>query len=149
MTDDQRKDFPSRRRVEEIGAAVDWLAVRTNRVLIGIVIAMFVLAAGVGVVLKRQHRQATATDRTAQVSKRTADQLAAIVTQIQAERERNIRDACESQNKRHDDTVRKLIALTPPGRRQARDATISLIDALAPHRDCDELVASQVKGARP
>lgn len=77
--------------------------------------------------------------------------LSDTTSQIQAERARNVRSACEAQNARHDNTIRqvdRLIAEAPPSRRAragaGRAGTVLIIDALAPRRDCDALVKSQV-----
>lgn len=71
---------------------------------------------------------------------------------LQATRAKNVRDNCEAQNKRHDNTVKvldHLIAKAPPNRRAAvranRDSTVAFINALAPyHADCEALVRQQV-----
>ena len=72
--------------------------------------------------------------------------------QIQEERARNIRRACEEQNDRNRSSVTALDELlaqrpgnTSPGRlRQSRASTKILIDALVPVRDCAALVEQQV-----
>lgn len=75
------------------------------------------------------------------------------IAAIQAERVANIRNACEQQNARHDETIstldrlldRRLHGLTAEQRAQAeqsRAATVLLIEALAPKRDCEQVVES-------
>ncbi len=71
--------------------------------------------------------------------------------QIQSERARNIRQACEAQNARHDATIEtldRLIARVPPSQRseaqQSRASTVLLINALVPKRRCSEVVRKQV-----
>jgi hypothetical protein len=67
---------------------------------------------------------------------------------IQDSRAELVRESCEQQNKQHDNTIRRLdvaIAAIPPGPRKRRAErnrryTVSLIEALAPERDCDRLV---------
>lgn len=91
-------------------------------------------------------------------SKRVADRLAGIVDQIQAERKANIEKNCRDLNARNVATVRELDArlaaarsqLSPAERAQlkeSRDFTVALIDALAPRRDCDDVLASQIPSA--
>jgi hypothetical protein len=97
------------------------------------------------------HHQAVVSKQVATRSKHVADRLAVVVRQIQAEREHNIRDNCLDQNDRHDRTVLRLKAIARDNHLPAQriEPTITLIDALAPHRDCKALVASQVKAAAP
>jgi hypothetical protein len=72
---------------------------------------------------------------------------------IQASRVEVAKDNCRSQNERHDNTVRQLdnrIAELS-GRERARadrnrDFTVSLIEALAPKRNCKALV-EQIRSA--
>lgn len=67
---------------------------------------------------------------------------------IQNQREASIRAGCLEQNQRHDGTVSTLdmgIDSFPPGARReraerSRRFTLSLIESLAPKRDCDALV---------
>lgn len=70
---------------------------------------------------------------------------------IDTERARNTRDACVDQNRRHDATLhelRRLVAKLPPKRQaQAKHdmkGTVLLINALAPHQNCDDLVKRRV-----
>lgn len=81
------------------------------------------------------------------------------VDQVQQERANATRRNCVEVNGRHDNTVRVLDRvlnragqdLTPAQRRdleQSRAATILLIDALAPRRDCDDLVQRTVGSGR-
>lgn len=62
---------------------------------------------------------------------------------IQEERAASVRRACLDQNARHDDTITALYTLAPASR--GRDATITLINALVPRRDCDALVTLTVR----
>lgn len=82
--------------------------------------------------------------------------MANATQQINAERERNIRAACEAQNKRNHNTIQQLdalIAKAPPERREraaaSRPGTVLLINALAPRRDCEALVRSQIDASSP
>lgn len=97
------------------------------------------------------HDQAVTSREVATRSKQVADRLAQVVTQIQTERERNVRESCEDLNGRHDRTIARLerIAKDHHASRAQIEPAISIIEALAPHRDCDRLVASQVQGAKP
>jgi MoxR-like ATPase len=80
-----------------------------------------------------------------------------VVEQIQVERRRNTLHGCLDQNSRHDRTIQRLDKIiarldTPEQRARAargRASTVLLIDALAPHRDCDHVLATQVRGTRP
>lgn len=83
-------------------------------------------------------------------------EIANVIRQIQAERETNIRNNCESVNRRHRATIRQLDriidGLPPEERRAARERsanTILLIATLAPLRDCDEVVRRQVQAETP
>lgn len=86
----------------------------------------------------------------------TTSESRALITAIQRERSRNIRQGCEDTNARHDSTIATLDRLlafrlrhaTRADRlrlRQSRVSTVLLIDALVPFRDCRALVAQQVK----
>lgn len=81
---------------------------------------------------------------------------AARVDQINEERADNIRRACVETNGRYSKTVAeldRLLAVRTRGMNReqlkaveaSRAATVVLIASLAPRRDCDRLVASQVK----
>lgn len=77
-----------------------------------------------------------------------------LAEQIQEERVRSIRENCEASNARNRETKRRLDRLIRelPVERRARAkasaaGTRLLIDALAPVRDCDRLVARQAPGA--
>lgn len=76
--------------------------------------------------------------------------------EIQSQRERNIRESCEAQNRRHDGTIGVLDRLiaqraksaSPAEVRQMRSSrayTVLLIDALAPHQDCADVVARSLR----
>lgn len=70
--------------------------------------------------------------------------------QIQQQRRDAIRGNCEDQNAKHDDTIRKLFQAMKdaikrhPVRgkeiRQSSKASIGLIDALVPKKNCDQVV---------
>jgi hypothetical protein len=79
------------------------------------------------------------------------------VDKIQGERARNVQDNCEQVNQRHDNTIVALDGVLDQARKtagpaqrkqiqQSRAATVLLIDALAPKRDCNALVRRQVGG---
>lgn len=79
-----------------------------------------------------------------------------LFTRIQDERENSIRTSCQETNRRYDktiDTLDRLIAEAPPGRRQrareGRAGTVLLINALVPKRDCDALVGRSVRPPPP
>jgi hypothetical protein len=64
------------------------------------------------------------------------------IDDINNERARNVRESCEQVNERHDATKR---AVGPIADRERRVATLAIIDALAPKRDCTAYVKSQVR----
>lgn len=78
------------------------------------------------------------------------------IDQINQERASNIERSCREVNQRHDDTIKALDRVlerrlrdpvTPAERvriRASRESTVLLIEALAPNRPCDQLVAEQV-----
>lgn len=77
-----------------------------------------------------------------------------LAERIQRERIRSIRENCEGSNARNRETKRRLdrlIVRLPPERRARAKASAAgtrlLIDALAPVRDCDRLVARQAPGS--
>lgn len=74
---------------------------------------------------------------------------------INNERGRNVRNSCEETNRRHNSTVARLDARLDKAKlraspaqanrlRESREFTVSLIDALQPVQDCDEVVRDQV-----
>lgn len=79
-----------------------------------------------------------------------------VLREFQNQRKAFVRITCEDQNERHDNTTDKLTKLaqadidsrkTEAGKeevRRRRDVTIGLIDALAPHQDCDALVEQAI-----
>lgn len=76
---------------------------------------------------------------------------AARIHQLQAERVESILRACRDTNQRHDRTIRsldELIQRLPSAKRtravQSRAGTVLLINALAPHRDCETLARANV-----
>ena len=156
MTEDQRRDLENRKRVEQIAKGYDRFTSRVGRILFCLVGAMGVLAITCAIALNTSHHQikqvratAAISKQTAAVSKATADRLAAVVKQIQAERERNTLNSCRETNARHDKTVARFRKLARDADQAQVAATITLIDALSPHRDCGALVRRQVKGSRP
>lgn len=87
----------------------------------------------------------------ADTAQRNADQARQLTRQIQRERQRFIRESCEAQNERHDNTIRTLNGLvekaTGARRRrliQSRPGTVLLIKALSPKRDCDAVASRAV-----
>jgi hypothetical protein len=111
------------------------------QVVLYTIFAAVPLLVAVVVVLSIWALQGRANDR---------EQIAA----IQQERVTNIRDACEQQNLRHDETIAtldKLLARRLEGAsdetraqaEQSRAATVLLIEALAPKRDCEQVVRAQ------
>lgn len=89
----------------------------------------------------------------ASTAQRNADQARELSRQIQQERSRFIRSSCESQNQRHDATIKtlnKLVAAASGQRKRrlvaSRPGTTLLIKALVPKRDCDEVVRRAVRG---
>lgn len=78
------------------------------------------------------------------------------INDIQAERVRNVRKGCEETNTRHDNAAEALTLIYMNSRKNAieqgredeiarinasEQATISVINALVPKQDCDDLVA--------
>lgn len=88
-------------------------------------------------------------------------QLTDTQTSFKETRKAFVRDSCTAQNKRHDKTIKKLDKLYGPAfarantvkrqkrLQQNRQATIGLIDALAPKQDCDKLALVSVGEAKP
>jgi hypothetical protein len=74
-------------------------------------------------------------------------ELGNVVEKIQDERVRNIRDSCESQNERHDATLKRLGQRAPD--QEAAGFAGELIEALAPHRDCNAVVRRQTGASAP
>lgn len=75
----------------------------------------------------------------------------ALGEQIQRERIRNIRDACEAQNIKHNAAVdqiateiAKLPALDQAAARKSQAGTVRIIETIVPLRNCDDVVSSQV-----
>lgn len=92
----------------------------------------------------------------AEAAQAIAQQARATGIRIQGERERNIRNACEMQNERHDDAVTfidHVIATAPPAQRAAakanRKVTVAFINTLAPHQNCDDVVRRQTRVGAP
>lgn len=87
-------------------------------------------------------------------AKRAANSAKAQAHQIQVERKRTVNDLCVDQNLRHRDTIAELDKLLAAvvkrdpsmARRMAesRKATVLLINALAPHQNCKQVVANAV-----
>lgn len=79
---------------------------------------------------------------------RLARQTARLAKSIQAQRVNSVLSNCRDQNERHDDTLDKLdgvIANMPPGPEKVRaeankPATVLLIDALVPRRNCHRVL---------
>lgn len=76
-----------------------------------------------------------------------AQENRALAASIQTQRADGYRRSCEEQNARHDRTVDRLLALVKANGKPASAAqpTITLIDALAPVKDCDRLVQDRVQ----
>lgn len=70
--------------------------------------------------------------------------------EIKSNRELFVREACEQTNGRHDQTLARFEEAAAEGKRkhpelaqeieESRDSNIGIIEALAPHQDCDYLV---------
>lgn len=71
-----------------------------------------------------------------------ADDITRVVTSIQSERVHNTRDGCLQTNARNAATKHQFDGRTGVSA-EARSFTFALIDALAPLRDCDAVVARQ------
>lgn len=150
---ERRTDLPVRDRVELLLETVRDVIRRMRRRLLlveiavaiscAVLIASMVAIAGVpltgfgGLIGANQDR---------------AEEVRTLVKRVQIQRAASIRRNCEDVNARHDSTIRELdriVTALPASRRararQRRAATVALIDALAPHRDCDALVARNVK----
>lgn len=70
-----------------------------------------------------------------------------VLTQIQDERRRNTLSNCEAQNTRNA-AARLALRASAPTARESRLA-LTLVDALAPVRDCQAVLRNQVKGTHP
>lgn len=125
-----------RQEMKDIEARFRFLFVRAL-VALGIIGFMsFVAILGFGIVLANQSGQAQ---------------------DIQDQRRAATLDECRTTNRRHDGAVSALVAgsdkdqLDAPNEavrkeiRRRRDVTIGLLDALAPHQDCESLVQKRVK----
>lgn len=114
----------------------------TTAIVVTLATLVVVMALAVGVLVVRSVRQ--------------GDRLEAVVSQIQSERQRNARRACEDQNQQHRDAVRSLRRLVPNGpvptqaEAERRDRMIEIFaSAIARERDCAKIVKQQVKGKTP
>lgn len=113
-------------------------------------IACAVSLVGFGIVLNE------VSDTADQVQAQTAANKAT-AAQIQQQRQDSIKTECERTNKRHDGAESALVqgsnqdqanakdAAARKEIRRRRDVTLALLDALAPHQDCEALVAEAVK----
>lgn len=152
MTEDEqpldRRKSPRRKEEydvldKKIDKRFDALTARLARFIVKALVGFTVLGVacavgllGFGIVL---HRQGSAAD------------------DIQQQRKEAIRRTCTEQNDRHDETYSKLIdaaktdedqRTTEAGKqevRRRRDVTLALIDALAPHQNCDDMVNAATK----
>lgn len=161
--EDNRSDGNTRDRIDEIKEevvteqrAISNHLIRVTSIILGVLV---VVQLGLGIwSLVLTNRQGDQNDRVrkqseqiAAQSKQIADQnkqLAILVQGIQDSRE----EECRQQNERHDGSIDALrkgsnedIRNAPNAAakkevRRRRDVTISLLDALAPHQDCDALV---------
>jgi hypothetical protein len=129
---ERRSDSATRRKVDRVLGWLTWSQVIQWAVLVAVTIA-------IGTLISAN------TDR---------------INDINHERERNLRVACESQNARHDATVQKLDDLLAQARVTAspekvkrieasRASTVALIDALAPLQDCEALVNASIQHGSP
>jgi hypothetical protein len=84
-----------------------------------------------------------ATNGTANDARVQVGRVDGLVQSIQDERIANTRSSCETQNTRNLRTKRELRARVPDGDERRLAITVALIDALAPVRDCDVVVAEQ------
>lgn len=118
MDGDQRTDDETRERLAAIQKGYERWTSKAGRAIV-VMIVFNVLVAGV---------------------------LGYLYWQIQDSRRDGVRISCREQNERHDSvivTLDSLIADMPAGERrdraqQSRAATVLLLEALAPRRDCEQ-----------
>lgn len=148
---DRRIDLPTRGRLEEIHASYRRYTRKTNTILLILALAQIGLGTLSVYLVGQNNKRSSEHVRVSEANRRT-------VAQIQAERERNSRNACESLNARNRNTkreIRRLVRDAPPrpGNRaeQRRNlaGTFLIIDRLAPVQNCDDVVAAQVGGSQP
>jgi hypothetical protein len=85
----------------------------------------------------------TRSDHTSREAKTQVARVDGLVKVIQAERVRNVREGCETQNKRNASTKAEFDRAIPALPAATRDFTFRLVDRLAQVRDCDEVVRQQ------
>lgn len=144
---DRRRDFQTRDRLTDIALGYDAFVARVSWLLRAFV-ALFFVAAALFTYLLAVSRDQAADAR------RVAAQTRALSHQIQRERARSVRATCAEQNARHDGAIATLAAIdrqlrmaSPQDRAQLRAYrrfSASLIEALAPRRDCADLVTRTV-----
>jgi hypothetical protein len=149
-TEERRLDLDSRKRVAQL--ELRYRRFQRLSLLGQAIVAIAVIAALIAAAISYDR-----TSDTANESKTTADLAAALAKQINTDRRNNIYRSCRESNDSNRETTRKLDALlaeraTDPTAtdadrerlRQSRDGTVTLINALRPYRDCDDVVRKQV-----
>lgn len=135
----KRLDKDTRDRLEKIQRGYEKWTRRTIRILTVLSVATLVLGAlSINLLDSNGDR---------------VDDIAAAQKNIQQSRVDNTHTACEEQNDRHDRTIAELDALIAAAEKdpsvsarriarikRSRESTARLIQALAPHQDCLELV---------
>ncbi len=104
--------------------------------------------------LVKLQKQGDDLQRQSNASVTLASKVAAVVRQIQTERERNTDASCLDRNRtntRIKVEVAKLITRpqTPAQRAETQRVIFGIAHAIAPRKNCDRVVDKQVKGARP
>lgn len=138
---DRRTDPKGRERWEELATHFRELGQRYEhmyRVCLGAVIG---LTAGVAVLTGAVALGFVAIGDAAEKATTAAAAAKDATEQINDERARNVRANCLDQNDRNESTK---AAIPESASSEGRKVTESLIDALAPVRDCEALVAEQV-----
>lgn len=157
----EHRSSPGRRDYDAVAEHVDAFINQTHdrfsrwfKVALGIIAFIALTTAlaifGFGLILHEQGKQADQIQATADANKQLA-------VDIQKQRKEAITTDCVRTNKRHDGAVAALIAGSDEDQKNApneaarkeirrrRDVTIALLDALAPHQNCQELVNEAVK----
>lgn len=143
-----------------------WTLRAIAAIVVGIAIAVFVLADANGDRVTDLEAQADAIEQQADANAEQADAIGALVVAIERTRRQSIVTTCRDTNERHDNSLRALEHLADQAveREPEREVDIRqgtrqfkvFVEALVPHRDCqkradeltnvDELDASATPG---
>lgn len=141
---ERRSDLTTRDRIDEIMAAVLRFGRQFRAIVVVGLIAGALAAAAFSAVLWK-------LDEAQDETRRAQQDIAAVVRQIQAERERNTRLSCESE-KRQNAAIRAFVkGRVPPERAKLPETLAALgeLDRTFPDRDCAREQRERVKGDRP